>query len=476
MTTATDDILDYFKKISAIPRRSKEEDKIRNWIISWAEEHGFSHRTDQIGNLCCYVPGKGKFENHEPIAIQGHLDMVCEKESDSSHDFSKDGIELIVDGDWLKAHKTTLGADNGIAIAMAMKVANDSSVEHPPLELLFTIDEETGLTGALQLDPSLLSAKTLLNIDSEDEGVFTIGCAGGNTATLRKKFSKETYDGDFFAIKGFGMKGGHSGVDIHLQRANALRVVNRVFSLLKAEIPSLRMASLEGGNAHNAIPREATAIVAVAKGEGEKLQQLVIQLAPEFQKEFASSDPELNIVVASTSQVEVLREEDSQSINDLVMMLPHGVVTMSLELKGIVETSSNLAQISMRDDHFEILTSQRSSVSSRLVAITDRLKSLARLGSAELEVLDGYPAWEPNWQSPIIEKAVSTYKSLFDKDPVVEIIHAGLECGIIGEKVPGMQMISFGPTIVDPHSPQERLKISDVDKVWKLLVGLLQTV
>jgi dipeptidase D len=476
MNDYTDLILEKFSSISAIPRQSGHEEKIKEWIKSWAQERKWQTKEDEVGNICVYVPARNR--KAEPVVIQGHLDMVCEKTPDSSHDFAKDGLKLRRKGDWLDAENTTLGADNGIAIAMAMVLAETEQLDIPPLELLFTVDEETGLTGASGLDASMISGQILLNIDSEDEGVFTVGCAGGNNVHVEmplRRVNSVAKDAAFYSISVSGARGGHSGIDIHKQRANAIRVLSRALLHLKKN-HQIFVETISGGSAHNAIPREASAVVAVERCEQEALEKQISELAMAFSKEFKSTDPDLKLELKQTNGKKYFTQGATDKLLNLLHSIPHGVEAMSTELEGVVDSSGNLAMIQTKGDSISILTSHRSSNMSRLDSLSQRVEAIGHLAEAKVRITDAYPPWEPDWDAPLLAKSQAIYRELFDKEPVVEVIHAGLECGIIGEKKPGMQMISFGPNIEDAHSPDERLQISDVQKVWTLLVSLVQNV
>ncbi|NOY28353.1 MAG: aminoacyl-histidine dipeptidase [Oligoflexia bacterium] len=472
----TETILARFAEVSAHPRRSKHEARLRRWLQAWAQQHGFSSRTDATGNLVIAVPASPGAETAPTVVIQGHMDMVCEKVQGSAHDFSQDPILPVRDGDWLTAPDTSLGADNGIAIAMAMVLAT-SDVAHPPLELLFTIDEETSMTGAIGLDPALITGRTLVNIDSEDEGVLTVGCAGGVETQLRVPLETECAPAGMVAARlvATGMTGGHSGVDIHHQRANAIRVLVRALDLLVAEQPALRLVDLRGGTAHNAIPRHAQADLLLPAGALSALADRLAAFETAARAEFSHSDPGLALRLESLegSDTRPWSPESTRRALDLLLTMPHGVAAMSADVDGLVETSNNEAQVSREGDDLVVLSSQRSNVPSRLVALTRRIESLGRLAGAAPHTGDGYPPWPPDMDSPLLARCRRIYKARFGKEPVVEIIHAGLECGLIGDRIPDMDMISLGPTIRSPHSPDERLLIPTVGMVWDFLVAIM---
>jgi len=473
-------ILDKFEQISRIPRRSKHEEKISRWIQDWAADRGFGLRKDGAGNLCIAVEPTAGFENAPAVIVQGHMDMVCEKTEDSTHDFSRDPIRFVYDGDWLTADRTSLGADNGIALTLAMALVEDESVSHPPLELLFTVDEESGLTGATKLDAGIFNGRLLLNIDSEEEGVFTAGCAGGRDVRVHLTLETEPCPADhrLHEVIVRGLCGGHSGVDIHKQRASANRLVAR--ALLQAlACSAVRLASMKGGSVHNAIARDAVARIACPPEDVSKLADRIETFTKVLQQEFAATDPAVTLVFQPPREAavagSVLTPEDTRRVARLLMALPHGVSGMCTDQASVVETSNNLATVELAGNSLKILSSQRSSVTSRLEEITSRVESIASLAGARTTETNSYPAWQPDMASPLLSRCCQVYQDLFNKSPRVQTIHAGLECGIIGAKKQGMQMISFGPTIENPHSPDERLYIPSVGKVWEFLVALLKT-
>lgn len=473
------EILKHFNALNTVPRQSKHEERVQAWLKAWAESKGLTTRSDAVGNLIVCVPGRGS-KVTTPVAIQGHTDMVCEKRPDVVHDFSRDPIRSVIKGEWLHAEGTTLGADNGIAVAMAMTLAEDDSLVHPPLELVFTIDEETGLTGANALDPDLLTSRILINLDSEDEGVFTVGCAGGVDTHLRRKFPCDaSMSTQILLTLGMaGFSGGHSGVDIHEQRGNAIHALARVMQKVLAH-PGWMLSSLAGGSAHNAIPREATALLVCACDEATlaAIHESCIALSEDIAQEFSQTDPGVRFewnVEPLGAPLEVLSETDSRAVNDLLLALPHGVAAMDAHVEGLVETSSNLARVALSKGELEIITSQRSSVPSRLLVITECIEAAGRLADCDISRGDGYPPWPPVWDAPLLAECRAAYEALTGKQPIVEVIHAGLECGVIGAKIPGMQMVSMGPTICNPHSPDERLHLPSVGRTWDLLLGILR--
>lgn len=470
-------ILDAFATISAIPRKSGNETKVREYLSKWAEENKFAAITDNTGNLLIKIPASKGMEKRKTITLQGHLDMVCEKTPGSTHDFSKDPIKLVQDGEWLKADQTTLGADNGIAVAMAMCLATDKSIAHPDLELLFTIEEETGLTGALGLEPGALKGKYLINIDSETDNIFTVGCAGGKDTHIDLDLCYEEVPNDYEAIllKVGGLTGGHSGENIIDERGNAIKLLCRVLHKIR-ELCDLRIIGLSGGSAHNAIPRDAEAAFFVPASETAKIRELVENAEATLKSEFAITDPELKITISpihNTPDRRAMLSYLSLKALDLISAIPHGVAARSTEMPHLVETSSNLAKLWVDNGKLHIHTSQRSSVMSRLDARTDRIEAIARLADAKARSGNGYPSWRPDFKSALLKKCREIYTELFNEEPRVEAIHAGLECGLIINKHPGMQAISLGPTIKNPHSPEEKMYLPSLGKLYKLLSSIL---
>ncbi len=472
-------ILQWFERISQIPRNSRDEEAIAAALVAWSGEYGFATRQDEVGNLVIEVPGTKGYESSPTVVIQGHMDMVCEKAKGSTHDFTKDPIKHIYEGDWLRADNTTLGADNGIAIAMALTAATEKDVEHPPMELLFTIDEETGLTGANALQPGFTKGKILLNVDSEDEGVFTVGCAGGRDTHVTLAIETEAVPAGYEAIDVIveGFRGGHSGVDIHEQRGNAVRALARALRAM-LDVSDIRLVKMLGGTAHNAIPRDAEASLFVASSDLDKVKATIATLDKALRAEFVKTDPRVAVCIEtgiSADRDAAWSAVCTEQAIDLGLAIPDGVDAFSNDIAGLVETSNNLATVRTKDGSLVFHTSQRSSVMDRLHLLTHRIEAIGRLcPNAEAVSDGGYPSWEPNMDSPLLERCKTLYTKLFDKPPVIEIIHAGLECGIIGDKNEGMDMISFGPTIENPHSPDERISVPTIGLVWDFMAALLK--
>ena len=478
MSPSTYKILDYFNKINAIPRCSNNEAGLARWLRDWAGQHRLATRTDSAGNIAITVPATPGYETSSGVVLQGHMDMVCEKTPDSMHDFSKDPIRSVVDGDWLKAEGTTLGADNGIAIAYALALAEDEHAAHPLVELLFTIDEESGLNGAKMLGTDLIQSKVLINLDSEDEGVFTIGCAGGTDIEITLSLSPLPLPADWqiLEIRIGGFMGGHSGIDIHKQRGNANKILARTLTALRRSFP-IRLARIKGGSRHNAIPRDAVALVACEPSDVAAAETIIAGLQTIVRQEYTTveSDPFIAAERLQSGPDTALSADDSDRVVRLLSVLPHGVAGMSTAFADTVETSSNLATVTLDTGIVTILNSQRSACVTRLDDINAAVFAAAGLVGAETRKTNSYPPWSPDTHSQLLASSREVYHRLFDIDPVIQVIHAGLECAIIGNLYDGMDMISVGPTIRNPHSPSECLYIPSVEKVWTFLVALLKS-
>jgi dipeptidase D len=467
----------YFAEIARIPRCSKHEAAMTRYVLETAKRVGLEGTSDKVGNVVVRKPASPGKESVRSIALQGHLDMVCEKNKDKVHDFSKDPIELVRRGDMMMANGTTLGADNGIAVATCLAIMEDRSLVHGPLEFLFTIDEETGLTGAQNLGPGFVQSTTLLNLDSEEEGALYVGCSGGRDTigTWRTGFEASPAGGVTAVVRIAGLKGGHSGLEIDKGRGNAVKLLGRV--LLELAPLGVRVASMDGGNKHNAIPREAEAVIVVPKKKGDDVAAAVSRCSVSFKAELATVEPDLMIDVAMTpgkKKVKVLPKSVQKKVLMTLAGLPHGVTKMSADIPGLVETSTNVAVIRTEKKQVVLVTSQRSSVASEILEICQTVDAIFTLGGAEAKTSDGYPGWKPNMQSEILAVARETYRSLYGRDAAVKAIHAGLECGIIGERYPGMDMVSFGPTLEGVHSPDEKMDIPSVDKFWRFLLAILR--
>lgn len=468
-------IIDIFEKISAIPRGTGREAALSAWLQTWADGRGYAWQSDSAGNLLIRVPASPGREAAPILILQGHMDMVCEKTPESTHDFLTDPIRPVVDGDWLRADGTTLGADNGIAIALALALVEDETLSHPPLELLFTVEEEVGIGGANRLQPGFALGKILINLDSEEEGTFVVGCAGGQTTRIRMGLWYEPLNHwQTYHLKVAGLQGGHSGVDIHKHRANANNLLARTLERIRARVP-MRIAALNGGTAHNAIPREADACIAFDSGNFGVVEQALRDFEQGLAAEYAGVEHGISLSLGKCDYERAVNEVGTEKLVQFLLAIPHGVAHLSASVEGFVETSNNFARLEIEHEELHIVTSQRSTVMSRLEALTTRIGAIALLAGAQVRHSDGYPAWQPDMESALLKRSQDVYQSLFGVAPKVEMIHAGLECGIIGSIFGGMDMISLGATIQNPHSPQERLNIPSVGRVWQLLVALLES-
>ena len=467
-----------FDAILTIPRASKDEERMRQHVIAVAARVGLTHAVDAAGNIVVRKPGTAGHEGADVTILQSHLDMVQEKNRNIAFDFATDAIVPQRSGDYVTATGTTLGSDNGIGVAAMLAVMEATDLVHGPLECLFTIDEETGLTGAARLDGSLLVGRRLLNLDSEEEGIVYVGCAGGGDThlTLATETAPTAANARRAALALTGLKGGHSGCDIHLQRGNAIGLLARALWAAYQETP-FHLAGLRGGSAHNAIPREAFATV-VAEGDAlDRLLALVRAEAEEIRKEYRPADPGIALSVDdsadATGDGHPWDAATTASVLRLLTSLPHGVEAMSYDIPDLVETSTNLATVAAANGSIVITTSTRSSIDAALDALRRRIRATGELAGAHVEERAAYPGWKPNLASPLLETVKRVHADVLGTEPEVKAIHAGLECGIIGKKTPGIDMISFGPTIEFPHSPDERVHVDSVGRFYRLLTAML---
>ncbi len=466
----------HFADLNEVPRPSKQEQRVIAFMKAYGQKLGLETHVDAVGNVVIKKPATPGMENRQTIVLQGHLDMVHQKNNDTVFDFDTEGIRSYVDGEWVKAEGTTLGSDNGIGVAAIMTLLESKDIPHPPLEALFTIDEETGMTGAKELDETLLSGKILLNLDSEEHDELTIGCAGGlNTNTTIHYTEEATPAGHTgLRISVTGLKGGHSGIEIHLGRGNANKLMNRLLYGMGAA-HGLRVAEVDGGGLRNAIPRESVAVAALPEHAEGAFRAAFEQRREEILREFRSIEPELGIALEKVAApAKVMALADQERMTRAIAAMPNGVFRMSPDIPGLVETSSNLARVEVKAGTFTTLSLQRSSVESGKAEIAQAVRAAFELAGAEVEHSGDYPGWAPNPDSPILAQMVSLYEKLFGDKPHVAACHAGLECGIIGQHYPGMDMISFGPTIRHPHSPDEKVHIPSVQKFWKYLLAIVQ--
>ena len=462
-----------FEDLNAVPRPSKKEERVIEFIKNFGLNLGLSTYVDPCGNVIIKKPASKGSENQKTVIIQSHLDMVHQKNADTEFDFLTQGIQSYIDGDWVTAKGTTLGADNGMGVATIMTLLASSTIQHPSIEALFTIDEETGMTGAFELEKGILEGEILLNLDTEDDDEFSIGCAGGIDTNTLKLYKQEKISGGIgFEIIVKGLKGGHSGMDIHLERGNANKIMNRILAL--ALNYNLQLSQIDGGSLRNAIPRESVAKIVV---DSKDFLNQLDDLAAEIKSEFFKSEPDLIIEVNNIDSITYgLSKIDSNEVVNAIYSVFNGVFKMSQSIDGLVETSSSLARVILKEGSFITQSLQRSSVESSKLDIAKTIgASFLNIG-AEVEHSGSYPGWAPNTDSEILDIMVTLYKNMFDSDPKVQACHAGLECGILNERYPGLDMISFGPTIKNPHSPDEKVHIASVQKFWSLFVEVLKVI
>jgi len=465
----------HFDALAAIPRASTKEAAAREYVLAQAKRLGLEAVHDGVGNTVIRKPAHPGRESAPMALLQGHLDMVCEKNEGTPHNFDTDPIEIVRDGDWLRAKGTTLGADNGVGVSAALAVMESKDIAHGPLEFVFTIDEETGLTGAAEFPGGVLKSKYFLNLDNEETGTLCIGCSGGVKTTGRRKVAwRPATANSAWRIKVAGLKGGHSGVDIHQGRGNALRVLGGVLHSVLDHLPA-EVSDINGGSAQNAIPREASAVVLLDAAKEKELKSLIAKSEAEHNADLGGFDSGLQITAEKVMRPEkVLDTADARLVVDLLVSLPHGVLAMSPDVPGLTQNSTNLATVSTKADAVEIVTSQRSAIEGSKWAAARMVATVFRLAGFEVEHSGSYPGWKPEPKSDLVVKLQSVHEQVFGEPAKLIAMHAGLECGVIGEKYPGMQMISFGPTIVDPHSPNERVQISTVASFWNYLKAVLE--
>ncbi|WP_209390744.1 aminoacyl-histidine dipeptidase [Chryseobacterium sp. RR2-3-20] len=464
-----------FSKLNAVPRPSKKEEKVIAFIKEFGENLGLETTVDETGNVIIKKPATSGMENRKPIVMQSHLDMVCQKNNDVNFDFETQGIQMEVDGDWVKAKGTTLGADNGLGVATIMSILESSDIPHPDLEALFTIDEETGMTGALGLKPGQLTGNILLNLDTEEDDEIDIGCAGGIDVTITQTYSLEEAKGQLVRIEVKGLQGGHSGMDIHKGFGNSNIILGR-FLNEGLNNQNIQLVSVDGGSLRNAIPREAFAIISV-RNANEYIENISNGLKKEILEEFASIEPALQINIELTTNTEkAISEKDSKKIILTLNALHNGVYRMSPDVQDLVEASNNVARVELKNGDLKILNLSRSSVESTKISVANQLKSVAELAGMNVEFSGSYPGWKPKPGSEIVQLMEKIYTEKFSKKPHVVACHAGLECGIIGANYPEMEMVSFGPTIRGAHSPDERANISSTQKFWDFTKDILANI
>ncbi|MFI3247556.1 MAG: aminoacyl-histidine dipeptidase [Rikenellaceae bacterium] len=469
----------YFDIITSIPRPSGSEEAIIGWLIEQANDHNLAYKRDSAGNLLIEAPATNGLENSSRITMQAHVDMVCEKSASTTHDFMKDPIETYIEDGWIKARGTTLGADCGIGVAAALAALTDPELEHGPLEALFSVDEERGLSGAFGLGEEMINGKYLLNLDSEDEGEIFIGCAGGIDTTAHFEIEREELPEGmrYLKVSIGGLQGGHSGDDINKGRANAVKILSRL--LFEASLTiGARIIDMECGNLRNAIPREGWATIAIEKCAKSSFEALFLGYNTTIKNEFQLLDPgvELTLETIDHAPQRALSFSDTFTILGSLVALPNGVMEMSQVMEGLVDSSSNLAAVHTHSDHVVVLTSQRSSTIEGRERVKNQVATSFTAAKATINHSTGYPGWSPNPDSELLKKAIASYKELFGEEPKVRAIHAGLECGLFLESYPNLDMISFGPTMRGVHSPDERLEIASVERFWSYLVAIIKSI
>ena len=472
-------VFEQFAKINAIPRPSKREEKMIEYLKNFGESHGLETEVDETGNVIIRKPATKGYENKKTVILQSHMDMVCDKLVDVDFDFEKDAIQTYIDGEWLTAKGTTLGADDGIGDAIELAILESNDIEHGPSECVFTRDEETQLTGAMGMKAGFMKGQMLINLDSEDEGQIFVSCAGGRATTAKFKFNREDAPKGYFFMEASlkGLNGGHSGDDIEKKRANAIKVLDR-FLYLELQKTDLRLASFNSGKMHNAIPRDGKVIFAVPEADKEQVKADWNVFAAGVEDEFHVTDKTMQFRLESTEPTKVIEKKVADNFIRAIQALDNGVfaICQDPELKGMVETSSNVASIATTDNEINIVASQRSNVMSNLDNMCNTVKAAFELAGAEVAQTDGYPAWKMRPESELTKLAVESYKKLFGKEPVVRGIHAGLECGLFSERYPDLDMVSFGPTLRGVHTPDEKLLIPTVKMVWDHLLEILKNV
>ncbi len=467
-----------FESMTQIPHGSGNETAIQNMFKAWADERGLTWKEDKVGNLLVQIPATKGYEKAAPVLIQGHVDMVCEKNAATKHDFEKDPLKLKVEGDWVTAEGTTLGADNGIGVAMGLALADDKSVAHGPVEVLLTVDEERGLTGAAGVEAGFFSARKMINLDSEEDDAIFIGCAGGRDTvfTLKNKATRAPKNSAGRKVSIGGLLGGHSGLNIHEHRGNAIKILTRALQAA-AEVMEVRLVEINGGSMRNAIPREAEAKVVIAKDEGRRFKKIVDTCLQKIMaEELAGVDDGFQWKVSTVQAPRCFSLTSSINTIHLLSAIPNGVTAMSLDIAGLVESSTNLGVVKTDGSRVRVVCCSRSSVMASLEGLVAQHKAIGVGMGAEVEQPEGYPGWKPNLKSELLAVTRNKYKAAFKKDAELLAIHAGLECGLLTEKYPDLDIVSFGPNIRGAHSPDEKVQVSSVQKIWKLFAATLEAV
>ena len=470
-------VWEIFHEITKVPRPSGNLDKIREWLVNFAKQHNLEYKIDDVGNVAMFRPAAPGYENAKAVVLQGHMDMVAEKAASSNHNFLTDPIETIIDGEWVRANHTTLGADDGMGLAIALAAITDPDIKCGAMEALATVDEETGLTGASNIKADMLRGDYLLNLDSEDDGVITVGCAGGLVSIFKFNYKEENAPKDllYFQINFAKFHGGHSGTDINKGYASATKLISRLLATLPVDY---RLACVDSGNLHNAIAFTAEAVIGIKPEDKEKFAVAFNAFKADVENEYHVTEKNFEMTCKSVDAPEKVVDTDTASrVINAVFGAPHGVTSMSMEIEGLVETSTNLASIKMRDGQFVIEAFSRSAVESRKIELVEQIEAIMKLAGTDEIIRDGaYQGWEPRMDSKLLHRAVDSWEKLYGVKPVVEAIHAGLECGLFLQAAPHMEMISYGPTLVDVHSPQERCHIPAVQKGWDFTVELLKEI
>ena len=463
-----------FEAITRVPRPSKKEEKIRDYLVGWAKEHGLEYRCDATGNVVIRKPATTGYEGRPTVILQSHMDMVCEKNSDVAFDFEHDAIRTRIDDGWVRAEGTTLGADDGIGMAAALAMLASATVAHPALEALFTVDEEIGMEGAQGLDFSQLSARRMLNVDSEDEGIFTVSCAGGASANVSIGLTSAPCALACAHLTVSGLIGGHSGQEIDKGRANANLLLGRVLNAVQCKL-SFRLVSAAGGLKDNAIPNAAEAVLALREEDMPAAREIAAACEADFRKEYAAADPSVTVALEPAPACDqALTEEATLRVVRFLLLVPNGIAAMSMDIPGLVQTSCNLGIFHVTDSVLTAVSSVRSSVSSQKQMLLARIDALSQLLGGSLHVTGAYPAWEYRRESPLRDKLAAVYTQQTGKTPKIEAIHAGLECGLFAGQLPGLDCVSFGPDLVDIHTTREKMSISSVQRTWRFLLGALE--
>jgi len=470
------DVFTYFEKLTRIPRGSGNEDEVSDYLVDFAKKNNLEYIQEECKNVIIKKSATKGYEKGKRVILQGHMDIVCAKNEDYEFDFEKDPIELVIDGDFIRTKGTTLGADNGIAVAMAMAVLSSNEIEHPEISALFTISEETGMDGALLLNSESVKGDILINIDSEEEGTVLSSCAGGVNSNIHMSYDKEMNNKESYEISIKGLIGGHSGIEINKNRASAIKLMGRLLRKIDNKM-EYNLSSINGGEKMNAIPKRCSAIISINDGEVKVLENLLNEMQNVFSSEFEISDPEIKIYIKKIENVEFsINENDKNRLISLIRLMPQGVQTMSSKMVGLVESSNNLGVIETKENEIYIINAIRSSVKSLKDEIINRIKEISDLVNAKNELEADYPEWEYKIESPIRDLMIERYQTLYNKELKVDAIHAGLECGLLKEKVGDIDMISMGPNIYDVHTPDEHLSISSTERVYNFLIEVLKEI